>query len=74
MYTTTAGCLRTLQKSKEGYYEYAKPLQEKMREGSFPEYLVEKFKAMLEHFGQSPIIGALQLPAEDNFGNAFAGK
>ena len=66
--------LRTLQKSKEGYYEYAKPLQEKMRAGSFPEYLVEKFKAMLEHFGQSPIIVRSSSLQEDNFGNAFAGK
>ncbi len=66
--------LRTLQKSKEGYYKYAKPLKEKLLTGSFPEYLVEKFKSMLEHFGQSPIIVRSSSLQEDNFGNAFAGK
>lgn len=66
--------LRTKQKSREGYYEYARPLQEKILEGSFPEYLVEKFKSMLEHFGQSPIIVRSSSLLEDNFGNAFAGK
>ncbi len=66
--------LRTKQKSGEGYYEYAPALKEKLLTGSFPEYLVEKFKAMLEHFGQSPIIVRSSSLQEDNFGNAFAGK
>ncbi|MDO4343375.1 MAG: PEP/pyruvate-binding domain-containing protein [Eubacteriales bacterium] len=66
--------LRTLQKSREGYYQYAKPLREKILQGSFPEYLAEKFKSMLEHFGQSPIIVRSSSLQEDNFGNAFAGK
>ncbi len=66
--------LRTLQKSKEGYYEYAGPLKEKLLTGTFPDNLKEKFKAMLEHFGQSPIIVRSSSLQEDNFGNAFAGK
>lgn len=66
--------LRTLQKSREGYYEYAKALQDRLLTGEFPEDLVEKFKAMLEHFGQSPIIVRSSSLQEDNFGNAFAGK
>jgi hypothetical protein len=66
--------LRIKQKTQEGYFTVAKELQEKMRQGKFPDTIREQFIQMLEHFGQSPIIVRSSSLREDNFGNAFAGK
>lgn len=66
--------LRTKQKTKEGYFQYAPELKKKLLIGSFPENIKEKFMQILEHFGQSPIIVRSSSLLEDNFGNAFAGK
>jgi pyruvate, water dikinase len=66
--------LRIKQKTTEGYFTVAKELQEKMRNGKFPDTIREQFLQMLEHFGQSPIIVRSSSLREDNFGNAFAGK
>lgn len=66
--------LRTMQKSKEGYFLYAAELKEKLLNGDFPENIEEQFVQMLEYFGQSPIIVRSSSLQEDNFGNAFAGK
>ena len=66
--------LRTKQKTKEGYFQYAPELKEKLRHGNFPPMIKEEFVRMLEYFGQSPIIVRSSSLLEDNFGNAFAGK
>lgn len=66
--------LRTKQKTKDGYYKYAKELKQKIQHGRFPENLQQQFVQMLEYFGQSPIIVRSSSLLEDNFGNAFAGK
>ncbi|TCT12966.1 pyruvate phosphate dikinase-like enzyme [Natranaerovirga pectinivora] len=66
--------LRLKQRSKEGYFEAAQILQEKMKEGIFSENIKEQFLQMLEYFGQSPIIVRSSSLLEDSFGNAFAGK
>ncbi len=66
--------LRTKQKTKQGYYEHAGELKEKLLSGRFPEEIKEQFLEMLEYFGQSPIIVRSSSLLEDNFGNAFAGK
>lgn len=66
--------LRTMQKTKEGYFLYAAELKEKLLHGDFPEFIQEQFVQMLEYFGQSPIIVRSSSLQEDNFGNAFAGK
>jgi len=75
-YIVQNGCweLRIKQKTKEGYFKYAKELQEKILNGRFPENIQEKFIELLEYFGQSPIIVRSSSLLEDNFGNAFAGK
>lgn len=62
------------QKTKEGYFEVAKELREKMRHGTFPDDIREEFQKMLEYFGQYPIIVRSSSLLEDDFGNAFAGK
>jgi len=62
------------QKTKEGYFEAAKDLREKMLSGKFPMEIKEQFQQMLEYFGQSPIIVRSSSLLEDGFGNVFAGK
>lgn len=62
------------QKTKEGYFDAAKDLREKMLSGKFPMEIKEQFQQMLEYFGQSPIIVRSSSLLEDGFGNVFAGK
>lgn len=62
------------QKTPDGYFRHAPDLAEKFRHGSFPPEVREKFREMLEHFGQYPIIVRSSSLLEDSFGNAFAGK
>ena len=66
--------LRMEQKTKEGYFEVANKLKEKMLTGVFPDQIREQFQEMVEYFGQSPIIVRSSSLLEDAFGNAFAGK
>jgi len=70
------GCweLRTLQKTADGYFKYAEPLAEKIRNGRFPDSVRLLFRQMLDYYGQSPVIVRSSSLLEDNFGNAFAGK
>ncbi|TFG05003.1 MAG: pyruvate, phosphate dikinase [Promethearchaeota archaeon] len=48
--------------------------REKILRGSFPESLVEKFKEVLNYFGQAPIIVRSSSLQEDAYGNSFSGK
>ncbi|MDO4174581.1 MAG: PEP/pyruvate-binding domain-containing protein [Eubacteriales bacterium] len=75
-YIVTNGCwnLRVQQKTAPGYFTLASELKEKLLSGSFPPKVREQFRAMLEYFGQSPIIVRSSSLLEDSFGNAFAGK
>ncbi len=61
-------------KSDEGYFLAARALKSQLSYGEFPELVRDKFKIMLEHFGQNPIIVRSSSFLEDGFGNAFAGK
>jgi len=65
---------RMAQKTKDGYFEVAAELKEKMLTGRFPDQIRDEFQEMLEYFGQSPIIVRSSSLLEDAFGNAFAGK
>ncbi len=65
---------RMAQKTKDGYFEVAAELREKMLTGRFPDQIRDEFQEMLEYFGQSPIIVRSSSLLEDAFGNAFAGK
>jgi hypothetical protein len=42
--------------------------------GSFSEAIQEQFRAMLDYYGQAPVIVRSSSLLEDSFGNAFAGK
>ena len=66
--------IRVKQRTKEGYYEAGKELEEGLKNGTFPDDIREKFRRLLDYFGQSPIIVRSSSFLEDGFGNAFAGK
>ncbi|MGI6007555.1 MAG: PEP/pyruvate-binding domain-containing protein [Ruminococcus sp.] len=65
---------RISQRTEEGYFKKAGALKEALLNGQFPPKIREKFRSMLEYFGQSPIIVRSSSFLEDGFGNAFAGK
>ncbi|PLX93901.1 MAG: phosphoenolpyruvate synthase [Desulfuromonas sp.] len=62
------------QKSKEGYFDTAEELRQKMQTGQFPDLIREGFIELLEYYGQYPIIVRSSSLLEDSFGSAFAGK
>lgn len=64
----------TIQKTHEGYFPAGARLHGLLAQGEFPRDIQERFRRLLEHFGQSPIIVRSSSLLEDNFGNAFAGK
>jgi hypothetical protein len=66
--------LRMEQKTKQGYFNVAAELKEKLLSGRFPDQIREQFQEMIEYFGQSPIIVRSSSLLEDAYGNAFAGK
>jgi hypothetical protein len=62
------------QKTSEGYFSVAAEMKENLLRGKFPAQVRERFREMIEYFGQSPIIVRSSSLLEDSFGNAFAGK
>ena len=66
--------IRVRQRTKEGYYEAGKELEEGLRNGTFSDDIKDKFRRVLDYYGQSPIIVRSSSFLEDGFGNAFAGK
>ncbi|MBI4529466.1 MAG: PEP/pyruvate-binding domain-containing protein [Deltaproteobacteria bacterium] len=75
-YIVHNGCWRLLmrQKTPDGYLEAAAELEQRLRNGTFPEELAREFQMLLEYYGQYPIIVRSSSLLEDSFGNAFAGK
>ena len=49
-------------------------IQEEFRKGEFPKDILEKFRDLLEHVGNKPLIIRSSSLLEDNFGTSFAGK
>ncbi len=70
------GCwwIRERQRSAGALIDAAETAQERIRNGTFPDYVMRSFSDILEYFGQSPIIVRSSSLLEDNFGNAFSGK
>ncbi len=66
--------VRQRQRDPERFLDGAEEARRRMLTGSFPEEIADQFEAMLDYFGQSPIIVRSSSLLEDNFGNAFAGK
>lgn len=75
-YLVQNGCwwLRRRHKDFEVVLENAELARQKILKGSFPAYILDQFREMLEYFGQWPIIIRSSSLLEDNYGNAFSGK
>jgi pyruvate, water dikinase len=75
-YLVRNGCwpARREQRSPATFLDRAAEARERIRAGAFPESLRSRFVAMLEYYGQSPIIVRSSSLLEDGFGNAFTGK
>ncbi|RJP22437.1 MAG: pyruvate, phosphate dikinase [Deltaproteobacteria bacterium] len=70
------GCWRArrVQRNASSFMDGAEEARERVHTGTFPAFVVLQFVAMLEYFGQSPIIVRSSSLLEDSFGNAFTGK
>lgn len=75
-YLVRNGCwrFRRAQRVAGSFREGIDETREKLLSGDFPPFILEQFVAMLEYFGQSPIIVRSSSLLEDSFGNAFTGK
>jgi len=75
-YLVENGCwwLRRRQKDFDAYLAHAEEARQKILRGKFPDTVEERFREMLEYFGQSPIIVRSSSLLEDSYGNAFSGK
>ncbi len=75
-YLVRNGCwrVRRTQRNPETFLDGAEEARGKILAGTFPGFVREQFMAMLEYYGQSPIIVRSSSLLEDSFGNAFTGK
>ena len=75
-YLVRNGCwpARLEQRRRGAYLEGAAEARRRVREGTFPDFVLRRFVALLEYYGQSPIIVRSSSLLEDGFGNAFTGK
>ncbi len=55
-------------------HEEFQEIEQRFLAGHFPATIQEQFRAMLDYYGQAPIIVRSSSLLEDSFGNAFAGK
>ena len=75
-YLVRNGCwwLRQSQKNPDTYLEGAQQARRRILTGDFSPEIEAQLLAMLDYFGESPIIVRSSSLLEDNFGNSFAGK
>jgi pyruvate, water dikinase len=66
--------MREPQEDRAVFLDRAKRARRRMLVGTFPEQVVAQLAAMMDYYGQSPIVIRSSSLLEDNFGNAFAGK
>ncbi|MFU8856226.1 MAG: PEP/pyruvate-binding domain-containing protein [Deferrisomatales bacterium] len=63
-----------LSRSFQITHEEFEEVQARFLAGSFPPEILKQFRAMLDYYGEAPIIVRSSSFLEDSFGNAFAGK
>ncbi len=75
-YLVRNGCwpARREQRRRASFLDGAAEARRRVEEGKFPDFALRRFVAMLEYYGQSPIIVRSSSLLEDGFGNAFTGK
>lgn len=66
--------IRQKQRDPDTFLEGIEEAQSRIVRGSFPDYTLDQFQAMLDYFGESPYIVRSSSLLEDAYGNAFAGK
>ncbi|MFB3789008.1 MAG: PEP/pyruvate-binding domain-containing protein [bacterium] len=66
--------LRRKQKKPQEFLAVRQKAQQCILNGNFPDYIIRRFEAMLDYFGQAPIIARSSSLLEDSFGNMFAGQ
>jgi pyruvate, water dikinase len=66
--------VRKKQKKTVTFMDDIEEAKKRILAGKFPDYMIERFKAMLEYYSMSPIIVRSSSLLEDGFGNMFAGK
>ncbi|MBM4338466.1 MAG: phosphoenolpyruvate synthase [Deltaproteobacteria bacterium] len=60
--------------NSETSQEEFQEIENRFLDGHFSETIQEQFRAMLDYYGEAPIIVRSSSLLEDSFGNAFAGK
>ena len=75
-YLVRNGCwpARREQRRRAAFLDGAEEARRRVLEGRFPDFVLRRFVALLEYYGQSPIIVRSSSLLEDGFGNAFTGK
>jgi hypothetical protein len=75
-YLVRNGCWRARreQRNAASFLDGAADARARILGGAFPDFILKQFAAMLEYYGQSPIIVRSSSLLEDGFGNAFTGK
>jgi hypothetical protein len=63
-----------LSRNLEITHEEFREVEERFLAGKFPSGLMDPFRALLDYYGQAPIIVRSSSLLEDSLGNAFAGK
>ena len=66
--------IRERQKKTATFLDGAEYARQRMLVGTFPEHVMKQLSAIVDHFGQSPIIVRSSSLLEDSFGNSFNGK
>ena len=66
--------IKQKQKDPEEFLSGAELARHQMLNGTFPDYIVQRFTDLLEYFGPSPIVVRSSSLLEDSFESAFAGK
>jgi hypothetical protein len=75
-YLVRNGCWRARrdQRRRDAFLAGAEEARRRVLAGQFPESVRRQFVALLDYYGQSPIIVRSSSLLEDGFGNAFTGK
>lgn len=75
-YLVVNGCwwVRRKMKDPASALDGAEEARQRILGGDFPKDIQDRFTAMLDYFGQSPIIVRSSSLLEDAYGNAFSGK
>jgi hypothetical protein len=75
-YLVRNGCWRARREQRRAGFDpaAAAAARRQVLHGAFPDFVLRQLRALLEYYGQSPIIVRSSSLLEDGYGNAFTGK